>query len=75
MLCFECAKMADTVQAVAICQHCGVGLCFDHLIEATHELVGGTHEGCKHPIPQVAPRLTVPAGTGADVRQHMAGVA
>ena len=34
MNCFECAKIHDTVAAVGICQHCGVGLCLDHLIEA-----------------------------------------
>ena len=35
MNCFECAKVNDTVAAVGICQHCGVGLCLDHLIEAS----------------------------------------
>ena len=34
MNCFECAKANDTVPAVGVCQHCGVGLCLDHLIEA-----------------------------------------
>ena len=31
MNCFECAKANDTVPAVAVCEHCGVGLCLDHL--------------------------------------------
>ena len=31
MNCFECAKANDTVPAVGVCQHCGVGLCLDHL--------------------------------------------
>jgi hypothetical protein len=34
--CFECAKASETTPAVAVCQHCGVGLCFEHLVEATH---------------------------------------
>ena len=55
MNCFECAKTTKAEPAVAVCQHCGVGLCFDHLIEATHQLVGGTHEGCRHEIPRHAP--------------------
>ncbi len=62
MNCFECAKANDTVAAVAICQHCGVGLCLDHLIEVTHVLVGGTHEGCRHEIPHVKALVDVPAG-------------
>lgn len=55
MICFECAKVNETSAAVAVCQHCGVGLCFEHLVEATHTLVGGTHEGCRHKVPVVAP--------------------
>lgn len=74
MICFECAKTNDTVAAVAICQQCGVGLCFDHLIEMTHSLVGGTHEGCRHEIPQVSPLLDVPAGIAESARHHSAGV-
>ena len=35
MNCFECAKANDTVPAVGVCQHCNVGLCLDHLIEAS----------------------------------------
>ena len=75
MICFECAKMSETVQAVAICQQCGVGLCFDHLVEATHFAVGGTHDACKHVIPPVAPLLNVPAGVTEGARHHSAGVA
>ena len=55
MNCFECAKANETTEAVAICQCCGVALCFEHLVESTHALVGGTHEGCRHEIPVVAP--------------------
>jgi hypothetical protein len=55
MICFECAKTSEVEPAVAVCQHCGVGLCFEHLVVATRQLVGGTHEGCRHEIPQYAP--------------------
>ncbi len=55
MNCFECAKANETRPAVAICQCCGVALCFEHLVESTHALVGGTHEACRHEIPVVAP--------------------
>ena len=42
MNCFECAKTNDAIAAVGICQHCGVGLCLDHSIEAHGYRVGGT---------------------------------
>ena len=58
MNCFECAKREEATVAVAICQHCGVALCFEHLVESTHALVGGTHEGCRHDIPVVAPAVS-----------------
>ena len=75
MNCFECAKASDVVPAVAICQHCGVGLCLDHLIEATNQLVGGTHEGCRHVVPQVRPLADVSAAIVAGARHHSAEVA
>lgn len=74
MICFECAKTNDTVAAVAICQHCGVGLCFDHLIEETHSVIGGTHEGCRHEVPQVSPLVEGPANIAVSARRHTAGV-
>jgi hypothetical protein len=63
MNCFECAKASEATPAVAICQYCGVGLCFEHLVESTHALVGGTHEGCRHEIPLTAPALNGRAET------------
>jgi hypothetical protein len=63
MNCFECAKASETTPAVAVCQHCGVGLCFEHLVEATHALVGGTHEGCQHKVPLAAPTVNGRAET------------
>ena len=51
MNCFECAKVNDSIAAVGVCDHCGVGLCLDHLIEAHEFTVGGTHYACQHQIP------------------------
>ena len=53
MNCFECAKANDTVPAVAVCHHCNVGLCLDHLIEASEYRVAGTTYSCAHQIPRV----------------------
>ncbi len=67
MNCFECAKANETTVAVAICEYCGVALCFEHLVEAKHALVGGTHEGCRHEIPAVAPAANGRAGAAVVV--------
>ena len=75
MNCFECAKMNDTVPAVSICQHCGVGLCLDHLIEARAYRVAGTTFGCPHEVPRAKRLRGVPAGIAAAARHHTAGVA
>ena len=74
MNCFECAKVNDTVPAVALCQHCGVGLCLDHLVEAHEFAVGGTHYTCPHEIPHVKPLRGVPAGIAQTARHHTARV-
>lgn len=75
MNCFECAKTHDSVPAVGLCQHCRVGLCLDHLIEAHAYHVGGTTFGCPHEIPSVKPMRGMPAGITAAARHHTAGVA
>ena len=74
MNCFECAKTNDVVPAVSVCQHCGVGLCFDHLIEARAYRVGGTVLGCPHEVPRVKPLRGLPVGITAAARHHSAGV-
>jgi hypothetical protein len=73
--CFECAKVKDEVAAVGVCRHCGVGLCFDHLIEAGEFRVGGTTYGCSHELPRVRPLVGLPRGIAASARHHTAGVA
>jgi hypothetical protein len=72
--CFECAKANDTVPAVGICHHCNVGLCLDHLIEASEYRVAGTTFGCPHEVPRVKPLRGMPAGIAATARRHTAGV-
>ena len=72
MHCFECAKANDSVPAVGVCRHCGVGLCLDHLIEAHDFTVAGTHYGCPHQIPHVKPLRGVPLGIAAARRHHTA---
>ncbi len=68
MNCFECAKANDTVPAVAVCDHCGVGLCLDHLVEASKYRVGGTLWDCPHNLPAVKPLRSVPAGIAHGAR-------
>ena len=72
MQCFECAKVNDTGPAVAICQHCGVGLCLDHLVEARSVRVGGTVYACAHKVPSTKPLRGAPAGIAATARHHSA---
>ena len=75
MNCFECAKVNDTVPAVGVCQHCGVGLCLDHLVEAHDLTVGGTHYACRHEVPRMKLLRGVPAGLAASARHHTARIA
>ena len=72
MNCFECAKADDAVPAVGICQHCGVGLCPDHLVEAHEFHVGGTIYSCRHEFSNGRPLRGVPAGIAAGRRRHTA---
>jgi len=65
MNCYECMVAGKTVTAVAICQHCGVGLCLEHLRKAQAYHAGGTLYGCPHQ----------PAGTGRPQRGVMTGAA
>ena len=72
MNCFECAKANDIVPAVRLCQHCSVGLCLHHLIEASEYRVGATTFGCPHTMPHVKSLRGVPAGIAAVRRHHSA---
>ena len=53
MNCYECALANETVAAVAVCRHCGVGLCLEHLRKAQVYRVGGTLYGCTHQLAEV----------------------
>lgn len=75
MNCFTCAKSHDRIPAVGVCRHCGVGLCFDHLVEAQALRVGGTLYGCAHDMPRAKPLQGVPAGVAEGNRHNIAGVA
>ena len=75
MNCFECAKVNDTVPAVGVCQHCGVGLCLDHLAEARDYRVGGTLYGCGHTMPRVKTLAACLCAAVSDSRHVRAGVA
>lgn len=73
MNCFECAKVRDVVPAVGICQHCGVGLCMDHLAETHDYRVGGTIYSCGHTLPpRDAPHSLPPAIEGRRDRVSVA---
>jgi hypothetical protein len=48
MNCYECAKAAHDVPAVAVCRGCGAGLCMHHLHEEATVTAGGTDIGCEH---------------------------
>lgn len=72
MNCFECAKANGAVPAVGLCQHCGVGLCLDHLVEAHDFHVGGTVSACAHAFPSGKPLRAVQDGIAATRRGHTA---
>lgn len=49
MDCYMCATWAGARSAVAICPHCGAGLCLEHLREsAVQGRRGGLFTGCLH---------------------------
>jgi len=52
MQCYECACRNEETLAVAICRHCMVGLCLQHLADSQRNFSSdnpGT--GCKHQLP------------------------
>jgi hypothetical protein len=53
MNCFECAVQGETVTAVAICHHCGAGMCLEHVHAAQAFRAGGVTlmtGGCAHDL-------------------------
>jgi hypothetical protein len=51
MDCYECAIRGEAVAAVAMCKHCGVGMCLEHFLIAHDYRMGGTTYGCRHYLP------------------------
>lgn len=51
MNCYVCATRERQTSAVAICRHCQVGLCMDHLAEARRFSAGGMRYACAHVLP------------------------
>jgi hypothetical protein len=51
MNCYECATQQRQTPAVAICKHCSVGLCMDHLAESRGFSAGGMRVACPHLLP------------------------
>ena len=47
--CYQCATAGGQNEAVAICPHCGAGMCIRHLREEqARPGPGGTRIGCGH---------------------------
>ncbi len=67
MWCYVHMLQSQEISAVAICTHCGVGLCLEHLAEREAPTAGGTRLDCPHvlPIPEDAPRWTGNLDRGA----------
>jgi hypothetical protein len=51
MDCYECAIRGKAVAAVAMCKHCGVGMCLEHFLVAHDYRLSGTTYGCRHYLP------------------------
>ena len=62
MLCYICSTSRRERPSVALCRHCLVGLCLDHLAQSLELGPGGMRVGCRHDLANLA--VTV-EGTGA----------
>jgi hypothetical protein len=54
MNCYVCATSKEERAAVAICPHCSVGVCLDHLRQGQQPSAGGMRFGCRHSLPTPA---------------------
>ncbi len=73
MNCYECAVQGEAVVAVAVCKHCGVGMCLQHFLMANGYRIGGTTYGCRHYLPtkpKGGTRKRVPERVGASSGHH-----
>ena len=51
MNCYVCATSKEERAAVAICPHCSVGVCLEHLRQGQQPSAGGMRFGCRHALP------------------------
>lgn len=51
MNCYVCATSREERAAVAVCPHCFVGVCFEHLRQGQQPVAGGLRFGCRHSLP------------------------
>ena len=60
MNCNVCATSREERAAVAVCPHCFVGVCLEHLRQGQQPGAGGMRFGCRHNLPTLA--ANSPAG-------------
>jgi|DewCreStandDraft_2_1066082.scaffolds.fasta_scaffold00007_347 hypothetical protein len=48
MTCYICSRGGNAAPAVAVCIHCGAGLCMTHFVEAQSASVAGMKYTCPH---------------------------
>jgi Uncharacterized protein conserved in archaea (DUF2180) len=75
VLCYMHVLQSREISAVAICTHCGVGLCLEHLVEREAPTAGGTRLDCPHVLPTPGRHAEVdgqprPRGSGGLVASH-----
>jgi len=54
MNCYVCATSKEERAAVAICPHCSVGVCLEHLRQGQQPSAAGMRFGCRHILPTPA---------------------
>jgi hypothetical protein len=64
MNCYVCVLEHATSTAVAICSHCGVALCMQHLREAQSYSIGGMKYDCPHGQAKAAEPVSQPRAPG-----------
>lgn len=55
MNCYECALEGEALAGVAVCQHCGAGMCVEHFHVSRQHSAGGMRYGCSHQMPARPP--------------------
>lgn len=61
MDCYVCACEGEEKKAVALCRHCSVALCMNHLEDLQTHTQGGMRYGCKHRVPR-PPEIVATSG-------------